>query len=94
MNPKKQINQEQPVVEPTEVEVQVVQEIAEAAKEVDASTEAKVEEGPKESKEERIVKLLQRLAESKKVKDDRAGKKIRRQLRKLGYYISKQVKPE
>jgi hypothetical protein len=85
-NPKDQI-----IAQDTEVVINEV--IAEVAAEVDAETEAKALE-PVVPKAERIAKLLLKLKASKLVKDDRAGKKIRRQLRKLGYYISKQIKPE
>jgi hypothetical protein len=49
---------------------------------------------PEVNKEERITHLLKNLAKAHDTKDTRFGKKIRRQLRKLGYYISKQVKIE
>jgi hypothetical protein len=66
--------------------------INQAASEVDAETEAKQERG--EAREERVHELLLKLKQAKAEKDDKAGKKIRRQLRKLGYYISKQTKAE
>jgi uroporphyrinogen-III synthase len=48
----------------------------------------KVELTP-EQKVERIKELLVLLKEAKAVKDEKAGKKIRRQLRKLGFSIRK-----
>jgi phosphoenolpyruvate carboxylase len=42
----------------------------------------------------RVSKLLSQLHKAHEVKDARLGKKIRRQLRKLGYWLSRQLKPE
>jgi thiamine kinase-like enzyme len=43
---------------------------------------------------ERIAKLLSQLHKAHESKDAKFGKKIRRQLRKLGYWLSRQPKPE
>ena len=66
---------------------EIENEITNAIEEVNATTEAKVT--ATEDKGERILQLLESLKKAKAEKDEKGGKKIRRQLRKMGYYISK-----